>query len=346
MSDDVDADHLVSVAVKEGLAGFLYRSLAGSDLLESLGHNQREALQSLYYQAVAQNTKLIHDLKQVLQVLNQENTRVVLLQGIALLQEVYDDIGLRPLTDIDLWVLQADYPGLANILTSQGFERDPVYPNCFKKGSTTLDIHTHILWADRIKARAYLLAKGQGHIYQETRKIDVEGQHALCLSRYDQVLYLSLHALKHDVERLIWLADIKSLLADWKTSDWEALKDRARELGQEKTLSYILYLLQEVFDYELPSEARRILERNRLRFLEARILRQRAYKDSLPVWASLVLFSSGKAFHKRFLFVLETLFPRPEILRQTVPDSGDFKVWQLYVKRVGHLLGMMRKLRG
>ena len=266
----------------------------------------------------------------------------MLLQGIALMQQIYDDIGLRPMTDIDLWVLQKDYPGLISILSRQGYQRDPIYPNTFRKGSTTFDLHTHVLGADRIKARELLFTKGQEHIYHDTRIINFEGQEALCLSQYDQVLYLSLHALKHDVNRLIWLVDIKGLLADWKGSDLEALLNRARELGQEKTISYIFFLLLHLFDFHLPLEARQLLERKRLHFMEKKVLRGRIKRDSLPVWASLLLFSPGKGLQKRLSFILETLFPRPEILRQVFVDSPDLKVWQLYYMRVLQLFGMIK----
>ena len=340
MSRDMDVDHLINMAIDEGLAGLLYKNLMKSGTLETLGHKQRERLQSIYYQTVLFNLRLIHDLKEVLHLLNQKKIQVVLLQGIALMQQIYVDIGLRPMTDIDLWVLQDDYSSLINILSSQGYQRDPIYPNTFRKGSTTFDLHTHILWADRIKARALLLTKSQEHIYNDTRIIHFEGQEALCLSQYDQVLYLSLHALKHDVKRLIWLVDIKCLLADWKRSDWEALLNRARELGQEKTISYIFFLLLHLLDFRLPVEARRLLERKRLHFMEKKALRERIKRDALPVWAPLLLFPSGKGLHNRLCFILETLFPRPEILRQVFVDSPDRKVWQLYAKRVLQLFSM------
>ena len=337
-----DRDLLIKVATKEGLACLLYKNLLKSGALETLCHRQKEELRSLYYEIVLFNLKLMHDLKEVLFRLNQEKIQAVLMQGIILLQQVYDDLGLRPLTDIDLWVLQKDYPGLINILSSQGYQRDPIYPNTFRKGSTTFDLHTHILWADRIRAHKLLLSKGQEYIYNDTRIIHFEGRKARCLSRYDQVLYLSLHALKHHVDRLIWLVDIKGLLANWKISDWEALMDRARELGQEKTISYIFFLLLHLFDFYPPKEVCQFLERKRPYFLEKRVLRERVKGYSLPVWAPLLLFSSGKGLQKRFYLILETLFPRPQILRQIFVDSPDLKVWQLYCMRVFQLFGMLR----
>jgi len=342
MSHEMDVDHLINMAIKEGLACLLYKNLLKSGVLDTLSYNQRETLRSLYHQTVLFNLKLIHDLNEVLHQVNQEKIQVVLMQGIVLLQQVYDDVGLRPLADVDLWVLQKDYPGLIGILGSQGYRRDPIYPNTFRKGSTTFDLHTHVLWADRIRAHKLLLTKSQEYIYHDTRIIDFEGQEARCLGPYDQVLYLSLHALKHNVDRLIWLVDIKSLVNDWKRSDWEALMNRARELGQEKTVSYIFFLLLHLFDVQPPKQVRQFLERKRPHLLEKKVLAERIKGHSLPIWAPLVLFSSGKGLQKGFSLVFETLFPRPEILRQVFVDSPDRKVWQLYCMRVLQLFGMIK----
>jgi hypothetical protein len=342
LSQEIDMDRLITVAVKEGLAGLLYKNLLRSDLLEILDLKHRKRLKSLYYQTVLFNLKLINDLKEILPLLNQEKIRVVLMQGIALLPQIYEDIGLRPMTDIDLWVLQKHYSGLINMLKKKAFHRDPSYPNSFKRGSTIIELHTHILWADRIRARKLLLAKSQEHIYGDTRIMHFDGHEALCLNPSDQVIYLSLHALKHNVSRLMWLVDIKFLLSNWKESDWVAFVDRARELGQEKTVSYIFFLLLHLFDFQLPLEARRLMERNRFNFLEKKALRDRIKKDSLPVWSPLVCFPTGKGLKRRFSFILETLFPRPDVLKQIFADSADQKVWKLYIKRALQLLGMIK----
>jgi len=143
------------------------------------------------------------------------------------------------------------------------------------------------------------------------------------------------------VSILVWIADIKSSLADWKSSDWEALINLAGELGQEKTLVYIFFLLR-FFDFRLPREASQLLERKRLGFLEKKALEERIKKDFLSLWSPLLLISSRKGLKARFSFILETLFPRPEVLRQVFPDSAHRKVWVLYLKRIVQLFGFIK----
>lgn len=342
MTQEVDPDRLIDMAFREGVAGLLYKSLKKQGVLGYLGYRHIQQLQSLYYNTVRFNIKLIHHLKGILQQLNQNNIRVVLLQGIPLLQQIYKDIGLRPLTDIDLWVLPEGRDALVRTLIGLDYEAQAVYPNTFKKGSTIVDINTHILWADRIKSRQILLNENQQELFHNCWTLDFDGQQAYGLGRADQILYLSMHVIKHYAERLIWLVDIKNLLLDWGVADWELLINRCRELGQENIVSYIMFLITQLFGYQLPDEVRDRVAGRSLNRLERMVLDKRLNASPLPIWAPLLLFTSGKKFYKRVLFVFESLYPRPEILRQVFANSPDLKVWQLYLRRGRQLFGLIR----
>lgn len=342
MSLKRDRDILIERAQREAVASFLYKNLKACGLLESLSPSQRERLETFYFQTLRLNLRLIRDLKQILVAVNQKGIRVVLLQGIILLAQLYSDIGLRPLGDIDLWVLQEDYQLLIGVLESLGYERHPLYPNTLRRGLTVLDLHTHLMGADRIRTRALLLSKDQGDIFKDTQVISFDGSEARCLNKYDQVFYLSLHAFKHNLDRLLWLADIKALLAQWGESDWAAGWRRAEELGQRKAFSSIVFLLARLFDYRLPIKAREFMGETRLNVLEKHLLRKRIRGNSLPQWAPLVLFSPEKGMRRRLMFTQETLFPRPDILKQVFERPSGRTARHLYALRVLQLVRMTR----
>jgi len=334
LARNLDGNRLINTAIKEGLAGLLYKYLLEADLLNTLNREQSQKLAQIYYQLLYTNLNLTNALKKVLHRLHEKDIQVVLLQGIDLIHRVYGDFGLRPLTDIDLWVLPKDFPGFIDIMIKKGFERDRIYPNTFRKGATIFDVHTHILWADRIAARKLILRNGETAVYKNTRFIRVDGQSARCLDPYDQVLYLSLHALKHYVNRLIWLVDIKCLVAPWAQTDWAGFMNRARELGQERIVAYLLFLLAHLLDFHPPESVIRLPGYHRLNVLEKKILRRRIESSSLALWAPVFLFSSGMNLRNRLQFMLESLFPDPDILRQVFPATSDLKVRHLYLKRI------------
>jgi len=346
ISQGVDVDLLVEMARKEGLAGLLYRGLQQSDLLKSLENGHRARLQSLYYGTAATNLKLTHEFKRVLQLANREKIPIVLLQGIALLRQVYPDPGLRPITDIDLWILPRDLSRLAPMLVSLGYEQDPFYPTTFKKEAVIFDLHPHLLWADRVRALGLLLPGSQEDLYHSTRLVDFEGEPVFSLGPSDQVIHLILHALKHGVSRLIWLVDIARLLARWNSTEWEELFNRARELGQEQAVSQALFLLAELLDFQPLPQTGRIPNACRIDPLVKSILRGRVLGAPLPRWAYPVLLSSGKSWPIRLAVILESLFPRPGILRQVFPDSPTCGAWGLYARRVAQLVAMMMGRQG
>ena len=342
MSTIKNTDHLIGLAVREGLAGFLYKSLLKAGILETLIPQHKQKLYNKYYLTIRHNLKLIHALNEILDPLKKNDIQVVLMQGISLLQQVYRDIGLRPMNDMDLWVLPHYYSDLVDCLVDQGFERNALYPDTFSKGEIMLDIHTHVLWADRIENRDLLLNTSQEEIFNQAQIINIEKTAALCLSPSDQFLYLSLHALKHNLERLIWLVDIKSLVAKWELSDWKALIIRAEELGQKVPLFYMLYILTNIFILRLPSEIASYLDGWKPNLFERRVLSRRINGSPIPTWSQLVLISAGKGIRQRISFVKESLFPRPKILRQVFPNSSNLSDGQLYWKRLLQILGSFK----
>jgi hypothetical protein len=342
LAEKFDQDRLIELSIKEGMSALLYKSLKNAGILGFLGHRQLQQLQSLYYRTVQHNLQIVHDLKTILLHANEKGVQVVLLQGIALLDKVYEDIGLRPLTDIDLWILPENRAVFGNLMLQLGYQQDPIYPNTFNKGKTIVDINSHILWADRIKSRQYLLAKSQRSIHDSIDSLSFQGQPAGCLNAVDQVLYLSLHALKHSVSRLIWLVDIKQLIARWESADWKALLDRAAELGQVNIVYDLLYLLAHLFDFKLPADVNALATSKHMPWLERVILDKRRDGRPLPDWAPLLLFSAGKDFKTQVYYVFETLFPRPEILRQVFANSANLNVWHLYLKRFLQLVSQVK----
>lgn len=342
MSLVTDTHHLVELAVKEGLAGLLYKTLLKAGLLETINPRHKQRLYTAYYLTIRHNLKLIHALNEILEPLKQMQIQVILMQGFSLLQHVYRDIGLRPMNDIDLWVLPKQYSDLVDCLVKQGFERNSIYPGTFSRGEVVLDIHTHFLGGDRINSRDLLINIGQEEIFKEARLVSSEKTAGMCLHSADQFLYLSLHAVKHNLERLIWLVDIKSLVGSWKVSDWNALIKRAEKLGQTPTLFYMLFILRNVFQLKLPSDILSYLESWKPNFFERRVLTRRINGQPISTWSQLLLISAGKRLRDRISFVRETLFPRPAILRQVFPQESDSNDGQLYWKRVLQILGSLK----
>ena len=342
MSQAVNVGRLIDLAVKEGLGGFAYKCLLKAGSLDEINPRHKQKLYNIYYLTVRKNLKLLHALNRILEGFNKAGVDVALLQGMALLQQAYEDAGLRPMKDMDLWVLPDSHQRMVDVLSRQEYQKDILYPGTYRKGEIVLDIHTHLLWADRIKAREYLLSKSQDEIFRRAGKIDIEGHKVKCLSPQDHFLYLGLHALKHNFERLIWLVDIKCLVAGWNEADWDSLSVRAAELGHLKTLNYVLYLITRIFDIRLPAGTSSFVRSWKPGYFEKKILNRRMEGHPISTWAQLMMISNGRKFGERLSFFYETLFPRPEVLRQVFANAPHLSVPQLYLRRVLQVIKFCR----
>lgn len=329
-------------ALREGLTGFLFRAMESTQLSGLFPSDTVDRLASVYYSTVQKNLALEHELQRIVENTKPRGIDIVVLQGMALIQTVYADIGLRAMADIDLWVRGTDRPACFDILTSMGYVQDTLYPGTFRNGTTVLDIHSHLFWADRIRSRNNMLSVDDGLIFEAAEPSHRKCLRALVLNPYDQVLYLGLHLLKHNADRLIWLVDIKLILEHFDAADWHKLAERAEFLGLAKSLAYILYLLTFLLQIQTPGELNGFMKHYKPGTGATWLLRRRIQRHALPSWAPLILFSSGMTLRETLPFVWENLFPRPHVLRQVFPESAQQQNWPLYLKRFAQLTGIRR----
>ena len=329
---------LLPAARREGVDGLLYRHLRQSGGLEQLSEPFRRQIEKYYYRIAADNLRLMTDAKAVLETLNRCGVPAVVLQGMALLDR-YGDIGLRPMNDIDLWVMAADLPNADRSLTALGYCRDKLYPGSYRKGSTKLDLRTHLLWADRIHSRRYLLAASQESVFRDAVGFRIDGCEARRLMPYDEMIYLSMHAIKHFAACLIWLIDLRLITAEWTEAEWRQCLRRAAHLGQAHIIACVLYLLRDLFGTAAVGCRRNPDGLPSLSSLHKFLLKQRKKSGALPEWAPLLLFETNGGWKNRLLYQTENLFPRPAILGQVFPADRNANRWLLYGLRFLQLYG-------
>ena len=332
----------VDLAIKEGVAGFLFRHLKNNETADQISDADRLRLEQIYYASVRKNMRLQQALSEIIEQAAQSDIRVVLLQGISLLDCVYSDIGLRALTDLDLWILPENFSGLSDCMSRLGYEHRKPYRQVFVRDDICVDIHTHLLWAERIQTRSSLLHLSQAEIFNAAESQRLEGGIAYRLNPADQFVYLALHCLKHFAQRLIWLVDLVFLIRPWTHAEWASLRQRASELGQMRTVQYLLYLLEDLAAYRPPQECLDLFTHPPLKAWEKGILQIRKEKNQLPVWAPLVLLPANLSPARKAGFVFENLFPGPPVLRQIFSSRPELKNWQLYGLRVLQLMGLKK----
>ena len=341
-TQSLNSKRVLDLAVRHGTAGLLYKNLSHAGCLEHLG-TLAERLRDLYLVTAGRNLKLIHALQQTLDRLEHENIPVVVVQGTALLGSVYPDIGMRPLADVDLWI-PTDLAKAIRMLVDSGYHPGHLYPHTLAKGDVTFDLHSHLLWADRIQSRRWLMGVDPADVFGRARPATIAGCQTLVLDPADQVIYLCLHALKHNLNRLIWLIDLKISVAHWTGGQWAALWDRAESWGQTRAVFVVLQLVQDLLQVDL-RDGLGLAQAPVLSLPERTSVRLARAQAQMPWWGALVWLKPAGAPVRRPILMLESLFPKPGILGQVFPLKAGrcsavlyaLRLWQLVCHIVRHL---------
>jgi len=346
--DASDTDELIRRAEQEGVSGLLYRDLRRAGLDNQLPAPALESLRRFYARTAALNLQRQQALGEVLRAAGHLDTNLVVLKGMALVETLYADPGTRPMTDIDLWAPCA-CEELAAVLEGLGYQAQPFYPDTFHRGAMTLEIHGDLIGAQRIRARRTIFGAEQAGMAVRTEPFAVGNERARRLDRCDTLLLACVHLLKHNACRLLWLIEVDALARRLDESDWATLIARAQNAGQANALRRVGFLLRDFLDGQTSVEEITpdgtafpdcLTDGAGLGHLQRRALQQRRAKGALPVWAPLWFFSDERSFGRRTRSIFETLFPRPEVLRQIFEDRESWLA-TLYFRRFFQLLEMV-----
>jgi hypothetical protein len=280
----------------------------------------------------ARNGNHLAELTRLREALQKSPIQAILLKGAALIETSYGgQIGLRPLSDVDLLVKSSDIPVIHKELVAMGFCPANPHSSFYTNGSAAFDLHTDLVGASRIRRRADAIRFDMDVVWESALPRDGRDGRLLVLSPAFQFLHLAVHALKHSFSRLIWLVDL-ALVA--RQQDWEDLLERAHETGTLRPLTYALSALERCLAWEIPKEVRENLVRlNRTERLfldlvkarrcEAHVLGEPILAFSIPSWSG------------RLAYLIEYMIPKRRTLSH---DSSSTPSWLLYPRRLGRIV--------
>jgi Uncharacterised nucleotidyltransferase len=221
---------LGKLAVEQGVAPLLYRYFETLGLPEGAPVALRDTVRSAYYQSFAQNTLLFAELGLLLRTLHEASIPVIALKGAHLASELYPEIALRPMNDLDLPVHEADFDRARQVLESNGYTQP--FPVLSQKATRQVGFELYLCkpgeqlpgvelhWGlvaskrDRRSAPVSWFWENSEHFsFSSDHSTDSSATRALTPT--SNLLYLCAHHfLEHGGagERLLWLYDIFLLL--------------------------------------------------------------------------------------------------------------------------------------
>ena len=330
LTPPIDWPLLLLISSKEGMAGVAahqLQQLSESRDLELPLDSFAEALNGVFFK----NGNHFAELARLHRRLVRGDVKVLLLKGSALIETVYrGQMGLRPLSDVDVLVRSSDVAFLQEELGSLGFHSPTPSRSFFTNGPVAFDVHTDLIGAGRIRRRSLAVEFDGESLWTRSLPVESGASHLRVLCSEHQFLHLAVHALKHSYNRMIWLVDL-GLVS--KQLDWSELLRVAEAYGALRPTAYAARCLETVMGIEIPGDVRRALPRlNRLEWGFLDLVKRR--RPEMEAFGEPLVAFSIPTWRGRLAYLYEYLFPS---LRVLVGEAAPPAAWRVYSHRLGQI---------
>jgi hypothetical protein len=245
---------LLEVARRQEVLPPLYRRL--KQLKVAPPKVVEKKLEKAYIVNALHNSIFLIELERILERFAQNSIQAILLKGAYLLLEVYKDIGLREMGDIDILVRKEDLAATHSILSGLGYRSSIVNPKPFKRwahyqyfntgNGVLVEVHWSLL-------EEYQPVKIDTEILWHTScKRSLNGIPFNILSPETNLLHLCIHAANHvDILSLRFLYDIYKLVETQRDKlEWSIVESLARKWRIYPPVALFMQLTDELLGLE------------------------------------------------------------------------------------------------
>ncbi len=251
----VDIEHLDSGS--DRLLPLLYRNLSRL----GVQHPAMTKLKGTYRHTWINNQLRFSRLVSTLELLDRAGISATLLKGVGLSIVDYQDIGVRQMLDIDIWVHPVQVRAAIALLLQNGWRSREHNPHLIHRSVAlrhALSFVDHESWGLDLHWRVFTRSATRvNHIdlWNDRVPIDFLGVSTYALEPTDRFLHVCAHGYGwNPTPTFRWIADAYTIWQSHKDQfNWERLKLNSIRLNLSKPAYDSLTLLENIFKLELPS---------------------------------------------------------------------------------------------
>jgi len=253
---DQEWTRLIDLAMKNGVSQMLFTALKREGITAPAPH--AEQLRSLHLASAVNNTKRIHELDKILEAFEAAAITVIPVKGAWLSEAIYDNIALRGMADIDLWIHRTEVDAAKTVMASLGYSSNDTRKDrpqalqdalmgetcLFKKGSPMVELHWLIFAGEWLRHTARI---DESLILKRT--LPLKGDYVRQLSCEDAIIHIAVHlAVNHQMSMsgLRALLDLNTVRKKLNVK-WPLVARRAREWQVETPVWLVLSMLGRLF---------------------------------------------------------------------------------------------------
>jgi hypothetical protein len=330
----VDWVKVLELSFVLGMRPLLFRHLTDERNVACVPQDVLASLQDDYDLQMLRSMRIYGCIKQVLASMNQADIPVILLKGAYLAQWIYQDIALRPMSDVDILCRQEDQHRAQEKLVEIGY-RDT--PGAYHSPLHERILNTHASHAPaiynpkvtRVEVHSELFKTNPKNVAQMDRVWETfsheswEGLTVFALSPEYQLLYLCSHLHKHcaagDAMCLYWFCDIHETIIHYgDTIDWETLYRQAEDLEIAAQVKSILKLVKQRWHTPVVEDKKRAFcglreEADELSLSEILHDTFKGKRGALPYYLHMVaMVKQVEGWSNRLFYLWKLIFPSKE----------------------------------
>ena len=206
VNEVTDWEYVTQLAIDRGIGPMLNHKIPMLSNKHLIPAEAQQRLQQSYLRTLARGMRLYEAFREVGTALNEAGIKFVALKGVYLAEALYEDIGLRLFSDIDLLVAEEDGERSLEVLRGKGFtstaetifqtefvgkHRKVVHFPPMIKGDISIEVHVR-LHGDSPEYKFDIPA-----MIRDAVPVNIGGIEAHTLNIYDCAVFIAVHADKH-----------------------------------------------------------------------------------------------------------------------------------------------------
>ena len=267
----IDWDLFLNLAEHHRVYPLVYQSL--STLVNSVvPEHVIGVLRKKGWENSSKTLQMTGELVKVLQAMEENGIRTIVLKGFPLGSMLYGNLALRPSRDLDILVWPEDLERARNAVENLGYEQmSPSSVMTPEQVQNWMKKNHHFGYWHRDQEICLELHWRLGHyglemplqeIENSLAEVKIGGQAVCVLGTEEQLLFLILHGAGHAWFRLKWLCDVGVMLRQGAFS-WERLYGLSEHLGVEALLNQAVMLALHLLQAPVPDRVVKRITKDR-----------------------------------------------------------------------------------
>ena len=347
-----DWNYFLRLLIDRGVAPLFYIKLPLLKRKDVIPQNVQAILMQTYYKVLGRNMLLYKVLSEIVDVLNKNKIKVVLLKGLYVAEHFYKDIALRQSSDIDLLVEEKDGQQAVELIKALGFHNIVSEISEFI-GENNYKIHYSPLMREDVIVEVHhrLHKESSDYALQVQDMIDsseavtVAGREMFAFNVFDILIYACVHTDKHSREgytQFTGYFDITNILAIYgDTFDWEKFIDRCRFHQCEQVIFKHIIIAEKYFCALIPAHIKNryaALINNDDEKLLFTLLSGNTYDIKVGVYEYYTHqhFTNIKSLHsinRKLRYLKDVIFPSKKFMVDKYCPQAPNRYWLYYFYR-------------